>query len=165
MHKQVHMLLFPLLALISLGALQAQDTPWITKNLGSGEEIYCFRIKDGLALDQLRPQFPIRFEIEWAYSQFEHVEQLSSSELRQIRAFEEEFLQVLDSLQIGIWVGGFESTKEQRWILYVTGEAEAYKLIAGLKEKLPNPEFVQIYEEEDVGWKEYQDLKELILVP
>ena len=165
MYKLIHILRYFLFACLSVGSLQAQDTRWITKNLGSGEEIYRFRIKNGLSLDILKAQFPIRFEIDWTYSQFEHLEQVSSSELQQIRIFEEAFQQVLERQQIGIWVGGFESTKKQRWILYVKGEAEAYELVAELKEKLPDPEFVQIYEEEDAGWKEYQELKELIFMP
>lgn len=165
MHKYRHLLHILLLACSAFHPLIGQETSWITKSLGNGEEVFQFKIKDGLDLDQLSSHFPIRFEIAWTYSQSEHLRQLSSSELKQIRAFEKEFQQALDKENIGVWIGGFESTKMHRWISYVKDEATGYKLIAALKEKLPDPQFIQVFEEEDLNWKEYLELKELILEP
>ena len=165
MHKHRQILFILLLACTAFHPLIGQQTSWITKSLGNGKEVYRFSIKVGFDLDQLRSQFPIRFEIEWTYSQKEHLGQLSSSELKQIRIFEKAFQQALDKQQMGIWIGGFETRNKHRWIIYVKGETEAYKLMATLKEKLPDPQFIQIFEEEDVDWQEYKELKELILEP
>ena len=165
MPRLKHFQVLLLLSLASFGVLWGQETQWLKKNLGNAEEVYQFSVKDGLSPNQLRKLYPIRFEIEWTYSQPGLLDQLSSGELKQIQSFEKELQEALNVGQIGIWVGGFFSLKSQRWILYVKGEEAAYKMMVDLKEVLPDPKHIKTFEEEDLDWKEYKDLKELILEP
>ncbi len=143
--------------------LFGQETFWLKKNLGNGEEVFQFRLKDKLDLEQLKTQFPIRLEIEWSFILDNHAEGLSSSELKKIGQFEELFLKELAERKLGIFIGGFDSTKRKRWICYVKEEAASYKLLTELKQKLPNGKMLEVFEEEDINWKEYRQLKELIL--
>ncbi|MEM8889070.1 MAG: DUF695 domain-containing protein [Bacteroidota bacterium] len=165
MPKLKHMCVFLMLRFVGLGLVFGQETQWLKKNLGTGEDVYQFSVKDGLSPNQLHQQYPIRFEIEWTYSQLEHLDQVSSVELKQIQTFEEELQKALNAGQIGIWVAGFFSLKSQRWILYVKGEEVAYKMMAELDKFLPEAKYLEIFEEEDLDWKEYKQLKELILDP